>query len=336
MMIALYHKHKGTSELFINILAIMLPALIMAEKIPSRAFISSGLTLENQSFDITSVNFPQSNSYTMSLLQDSAYNATMDPTDSTITPSSLIASSNIRPYFALGYDFNYISMLTVRSKIFTSLGNSQTLNVQYIMYAPFLEASPLVTTSGVTLTNVLANSTEMINITQGPTIGITLAPLVRFSDRFSLGPSYTVTRTNWQSSEYLYNVNNSPNLPYYTGSVSIQSNIFGAISTYKLNHKTSMTLSLESNIQKQLAQKEIYFNTDSDGIVSRNLPSSTTVTTSNWNGISCNNQNTCTCQAGADCSLNASQAYSVAAHLNLDRVLTRISLGFDFMLGEPN
>ena len=229
----------------------------------------------------------------------------------------------------LGYDISSCEMFSLRLKAFSTLGNRSLINKQYYMYAPGLTTS-LVTLDQITLNGILPNSTEMVQITQRPAYGIFISTLYRLSDRFSIGPSYSISRTQLQSYEYLANTSASASsLPYYLGTFMLKNQTFGALWTYKINNQSSMHLGLEASKQGSVAKKEIYFNSTN---TSRILPTSTNVTLSNWNGINSAGE----CIAGADCSLETSKSYESAPYLNLSRILTRISIGVDFFLGQSS
>lgn len=325
-------------DLFIAIWALILPAVTFAFE--SNFYISTDLGIENQSFDLTSVNFPtvsyNGSSYTVSLVQDTFYHATLDNTDSTYTPSSKLASNAARFTLGAGWDLNAGELLTLRAKFFSSVGNRALVNTRYYMYAPGISTS-LTTVDNVPLPNILPNSTEMIQITQGPNYGLFFASLYKVSDRYSVGPSYALTRSRLDSSEYLLNESNTASsLPYYTGSLTLKNQAFGALGIYRITNQTNLYIGIESSKQYHLARKEIYFTNDGSAITGRDMPSFSNVTTSNWNGVECIND-VCSCTAGSDCTLTGSGAnYTTAPHLNLSRILTRFSIGFDFSIGQSD
>lgn len=332
----MYKNMIRTLGLFIAILAAILSSFAFAFE--SQFHLSTDLGLEGQSFDLASHNFPSvnynGNHYTVQLIQDTNYQATLDLTGSTYTPVSKLASDAARLRLAAGFDVNTGNLLTWRFDLFSSLGNRSLANKQYYMYAPGISPS-MVTPSGVTLPSVLPNSTEMVQLTQGRNYGLFISALYRLSDRHSIGPSYALSRSKIDSSEYLqYDPSSSASaLPYYNGSFTLNNQLLGAMWLYKISPQTGMHVRFESSKQYDIAKKEIYFTRSGDVITGRSLPLSSSVSSSNWNGISCDKDHNCVCEAGADCSLDASKSYETAPYISLSRILTRISVGFDFAMG---
>ena len=330
--------------MFIRVLVSLLSSYAWAYM---NIFVGTRLGLEGQNFDITASNFPSTLTSTLTFIQDATYD-----NNSTYTPTSKTSSNAARTTGQLGIDWQPYKTVTLRTSAFMYLGHQSLIDKQYLIYNPalitvdnstFMYTSPD-GSSYYPMPGIMPQSQELICWTQKPYYGMYIAALYNVSNRFSVGPSYSNANITIQSTETLQYI--APNSltttaasvnsqPTYSATLKYNQTMIGMLSTYRLYPSTNINFSFETTKNHDFAQKAIYFNTVN---TERNLPTSTEVSTalttsSNWNGLTDNN-GTYTCTYGSDCLLSQSANYTTSPYININRVITRYSLGFDFYVNE--